>query len=273
VPWDWSGTSTYVTDPNDGSNPWVCNTLFSVGRPISAPVALSIDHYNNTWVYFGTGRYISQDDKTDTNTQYLFGLVDPFFNSYYDTAPNDYYRNYTKSLELDINDLFAADPYMITSSGGIWESGTYFGVWGDLLNEARTYDGWYRTLDTSKERAVTKFTVLGGIVFAPTFIPSQDICGFGGNSNLYALFYETGTAFYRSVLGDDVETVLILGDNMEKVKGKISLGFGKASSLGIHVGQEEGAKAFIQQSTGTVLNIDADPAFKVKSGLINWRQK
>jgi hypothetical protein len=67
------------------------------------------------------------------------------------------------------------------------------------------------------------------------------------------------------------ETINISGDDYEKVLEKLHLGAGKSSALGIHAGQEDGAKAFIQQSTGIVLEADVDPALKINSGLINWR--
>ena len=116
-------------------------------------------------------------------------------------------------------------------------------------------------------------SILGGIVFAPTFIPNQDVCGFGGDSNLYGLYFETGTAYYDPVFADEVEIITVSDNEYQKVSGKISLGAGKSSALGIHVGQEAGAKAFIQQSTGTVLETSLNPALNIRSGLINWREK
>ena len=272
IPWDWSDTSSYVDDPNDSVAPWTFSSLFKVNRPITATQSLSEDIFGNTWVYFGTGRYISQDDKTNDDTQYLFGFADPFFNSSYDTAPNDYFHNYATSLELDIDDLFEADPYIITTSSGVFIGSTSFGTWNDLLAAARAEDGWYRTLNTSKERTLVKPTLLGGIVFIPTFMPDEDLCGYGGTSNLYGLYFETGTAFFEPALPEGTETAFISTQEYEIVKGKMTLGAGKSSALGVHVGQEEGAKAFIQQSTGAVLDADISPAFKIKSSLTKWRE-
>jgi type IV pilus assembly protein PilY1 len=289
VPWREPGTGVYggvsgntnyyVDDPNDPVYPWTSSTLFDAPRPITAPVSLSIDSFDNAWIYFGTGRYIGQADKGSTDTQYLFGITDPFFNSFYDTAPTDYYQNDTLTHPaLGTGDLFDADPYTITTSGEVFTGDplTLWGTWDDnLLPAARAKDGWQRTLTTSKERCVTKPSILGGITFVPSYIPTDDECGFGGDSNLYALYYETGTAYYSAILPDPAgtTTITIGGVDYEKVNEKMSLGKGKASALGIHVGQEEGAKAFIQQSTGTVMEAQVDPALEIKSGLINWREK
>lgn len=287
IPWDWSDTSTYIDNPNHPTDPWTFSALFNAEGPITVPMSLSVDTFDNVWAYFGTGRYIGEDDKLNDDTQYLFGIKDPFFNSDYNSAPNDYYHNYNKTLTLDISNLFNSAPYIITTDGSVFNDGTGLSRitdWDTLLAAVRNtedqgahpdyFDGWYRTLTTLKERSVVKFSVLGGIVFAPTFIPDDDICGFGGESNLYGLYYETGTAYYKAVfLPEGTERVTIQGEEKEKVLDKMSLGVGKASALGIHVGQEEGALAFIQQGTGSIFNINVNPAFPIKSGLIHWYEK
>ena len=111
-----------------------------------------------------------------------------------------------------------------------------------------------------------KPSLLGGILLAPSFVPNQDICGFGGSSYLHALYFETGTAFSKSVVGVEAE------GTKDRVLDKIDLGLGISSSLGIHVGRERGARGFIQQSTGTIVQINLRPAFSVKSGFVNWRE-
>jgi len=58
----------------------------------------------------------------------------------------------------------------------------------------------------------------------------------------------------------------------DSVKDKIKLGVGISSSLGIHVGREHGARGFIQQSTGSISQINLTPAFSIKSGFVNWRE-
>ncbi len=265
IPWDWSDTSSYSDTPSS----WTLSTIFNATRPITAPLALSIDEYDNVWVYGGSGRYLSTEDKSNSDTQYMFGIKDPFFNS--DQAT--YYHNYSASLELQISDLFDADPYTVTEGGEVFNGTTSIGYWEDLLALARQEDGWVRTLTTSKERVLTKPTVLGGIVLTPSFVPNEDICGFGGDSYLYGLYYETGTAYYEPVFAPGTTTVVIQGQEHQKVLDKVDLGYGKASSVGIQVGVGEGAKSFIQQSTGTIVGETVIPAFDVKSALRSWQQK
>jgi len=277
IPWADSGgnydgidTSNYSDNPLDATNPWTFHALFDSTRPVTASLALSVDNLDNTWIYGGTGRYLNDDDKSDTDTQYFFGIKDPFFNSNYESS---YYHSYSSAKTISISDLYDVDNYIVTTTGSVWVSGSEFGSWDDLVSAIRNEDGWIRTLTTSKERMLTKPSLLGGIVFAPSFIPNSDVCGFGSDSNLYGVYFETGTGFYESVFSDGTETVTLGGEEQEKVVDMINLGEGKSSSLGIHVGSEEGAKGFIQQSTGSIISESLNPAFNIKSSLRSWRER
>jgi type IV pilus assembly protein PilY1 len=152
--------------------------------------------------------------------------------------------------------------------------GTSIGNFETMKDLVYVKDGWVRTMDISKERVIAKPSLLGGMVYVPSFVPNGDVCGYGGDSYLYGLYYETGTAHFESAFENNGTTsVDINGQPVDQVVDKTTLGYGKASSLGIHVGQEEGAKGYIQQSTGTVLNEDLTPPLNVKSGLRCWREK
>jgi len=274
--WDVSFPGTVVYDSNPST--WSVSTLFSSDRPITAPMSLSVDQFENAWVYFGTGRYISENDKSDSSQQYLYGIKDPFFNKDYDGG---YYHNFSSTLTLDRNDLFKSDDIVVTTEKTVLENGALFGVngtWDELLDAARAEDGWYKSLDTPSgpsERSVSKSAVLGGIVFSPTFTPNNDVCGFGGDSNFYVHYYETGTAYYKQILGIDNPSFVMVDGQLEEISEfKLqNLIFGAAPpSVGMHAGREKGAKAYLQQSTGQVVELDVDTAFNFKSGLTNWRE-
>ena len=276
VPWvdangyyDGTDVSNYSDNPLDSTNSWYCSSLFNATRPITASAALSLDTFGNVWLFVGSGRYFSNEDKTNVDQQYMFGIKDPFFNN----AQTDYYHNYGSSLELEIADLFEADPYVIILGGEVYEYENYFGDWSFLLAEARKHDGWWRSLTIPGERILTKFAILGGIVLTPSFVPNEDPCGFGGDSYLYGQYYETGTAYYNPVFTQGTEEVTIGDEVMTRVLDKTLLGMGMASSVGVHVGMESGAKGFIQQSTGVVTSTALTPAFNIKSGLSAWQEK
>ena len=64
IPSDWTMTRIYKGNSD---------------QPITAAVSLSVDALDDVWVYFGTGRYLTEADKTDDKQQYMFGIRDPLF--------------------------------------------------------------------------------------------------------------------------------------------------------------------------------------------------
>jgi len=284
IPWadtgsNYDGTdlTKYSDDPAAAFNPWQFSELFDADRPINATLALSIDSYENAWIYGGTGRYLNDADKTNTDTQYFFGIKDPFFNSNYEATSPAYYHSYSSTKTLAHSDLLDVDDIVVTTTSLVFENGSPYdgvGTWNELLNDARAVDGWIQSM-TGGERILTKPTLLGGIVFVPSFVPSSDVCGFGGDSYLYGVYFETGTAYYKTIFSNPSTTTYTDagGDTHAQVVDKISLGAGKASSLGVHVGAEAGAKGFIQQSTGSIVAESLTPALTIKSGLKSWREK
>jgi type IV pilus assembly protein PilY1 len=275
--YDTSDVNNYVDNPLDPSVPWTLSSVFDSPGPITAPVTLSLDNYYNTWIYAGSGRYLNSTDTQDTAPQYIFGIKDPFYNQ--DHSPSgsygtNYYYNINSSLELSVTDLFDSDPYIVIEGGQevYDDSGNLIGSFNDLVALVRAENGWIRTLDLAGERVINKSTILGGVVFTPSFLPNDNVCAFGGSSYLYALYFETGTPFENPAFENGTETVTINNEDKTKVSSKKSLGEGQASSVGIHVGNE-GVKSLVQQSTGVIVSEELHPAFTYKSSLRSWLQK
>jgi len=297
IPWvdgagNYDGDNTTPNKLNYSDDPlstatnkkWQFVSLLNAERPVTSSVALSMDQFDNVWIYVGSGRYLDASDKSNTDQQYMFGVKDPFYNK--DPTNSTYYHKYTTSREVALTDLFNSDPYLILNNGEVYldsdsdglldysteyVSATPYGNWSQLLTAARLEDGWIRSLIISGERIVTKFTILGGIVFTPSFDPDADICGYGGESYLYGQYYETGTAYWDAAL-DTYE--IKIGDVVlvTQMLDKTSIGSGMASSVGVHVGAE-GSKGFIQTSSGTIIEQELETATDVKSGLRSWREK
>ena len=80
------------------------------------------------------------------------------------------------------------------------------------------------------ERVVSSPTVFGGVVFFPTFIPTNDICVSSGTSRLWALFYKTGSAYQEPIIGTAAS-----GAN-QTVNKFGSLGEGLAFGIVVHMG-------------------------------------
>lgn len=162
---------------------------------------------------------------------------------------------------------FVTDPVARVISA----TSTAYLTFPEIVTQARSREGWMRTLYDPKERSVEKATNFGGLSLFSTYVPSDAICSFGGNSYLYAVYFETGTAFQRAVFEDG--TTYNDFSNEILVKDRIDLGLGMASTPSIHVGRQEGNKAevLINKSTGEIKGIEIDPAFNIRSGLRYWQ--
>ena len=102
------------------------------------------------------------------------------------------------------------------------------------------------------------------------------MCSIFGDSRLYALNYETGTAYSKSVVGTTSDTSSI-GDDTSETAGTyiskaVELGKGMPTAVGIAVG-EKGMTGFVQKSTGEIIRIEAEPGTTIKSGAASWREK
>ena len=260
----------YTVNPDT----WVLSQMVQTDAPITAAPAAAVGtaySANSLWLYFGTGRYLSNEDKTDDSQQYLVGLKDPYYNGWLTDTERDNILD-AEPLAVAPVDASSTNLFFNTTGVSVYTDGstsiggtTFADLKKDQYPTGRYACGWYKELE-SGERIINKPSLLGGILLAPSFVPNQDICGFGGSSYLHALYFETGTAYDQSVVG------VVPGIDKDRVLDRIDLGLGISSSLGIHVGRESGARGFIQQSTGTIAQINLTPAFEINSGFVNWRE-
>jgi type IV pilus assembly protein PilY1 len=252
----------YKVNPQE----WTLTHMFDADYAITAAPAVAVgtvDSNYSLWVYFGTGRYLANADKSDFTQEYLYGIKDPHYNFKLDESQ----RNTLLGEEpLTKSWLFETSGVRVYTDGST-STGTDFGELKTQQQFGQSLaSGWFRSLELSGERIINKPSTLGGILMAPSFVPNSDICGFGGDSYLNTLYFETGTAYVKSVIGVEAD------GTKDRVLDKKDLGAGLSSSLGIHIGREHGARGFVQQSTGTISQINLQPAFSVKSGFINWRE-
>jgi len=264
------GGNPLERSPTLDKSQWYMTKIFSGSRPITAAASLSVDAMDDVWVYFGTGSYLTDADKVSNDQQYMIGIRDPLF------------KQSPSALPLGLGNLFNADPYTVYTNGYVDGGLARIYNWYSLLDVVRNtedqssypdyYDGWYRSLEATdpSERVITKPAILGGGVYLPAFTPNADVCGFGGVSNFYAVYYETGTAYFNPLLPNGTSDVA--GQDYKAVKFKVPLGEGMPPpAVGIHAGREKGAKAFLQMSTGEVVEVDIETPFNIKSGLTTWR--
>ena len=167
--------------------------------------SVTTDDAANVWVFVGSGRYYSKSDKTDTSIQYFVGMKDSVLN-----AGCNQSSGITNCMDSDLVDVSNATVCVVGVGDCGLASGTnqVSGVTGATtftgpIGLVQSKDGWVtRLVEPANpptkpapygigERAVSSPTVFGGVVFSPTFIPTNDICVSSGTSRLWALFYKT----------------------------------------------------------------------------------
>jgi type IV pilus assembly protein PilY1 len=149
-----------------------------------------------------------------------------------------------------------------------------------LQGLVQTKDGWFTNLVTNRERSITSPTILGGIVFYPTYVPQDDICKSAGDGYLYGLFYQTGSAMGTPVLG----TYTSGSSEMANTKVAIGEGTGLLSVMAVHIGAQgsgaggtgaagagcqAGITGIMQSSAGLTNTICTNPG-SVTSRYVAW---
>jgi type IV pilus assembly protein PilY1 len=241
--------------------------------PVATAPGIAIDDAAKVWVFAGSGRYYGASDKTDTTPQYFVGVKDSVINQ---TCVG----GQTSSTSCQDNDLLnvTSATVCIVGQGDCGQAGgtnQVTGVTGatsftSLVGLIQSKDGWYTTLPQSGaangERVLASPVVFGGIVYFPTFIPTNDICASSGTSYLYSLFYKTGSAYTESIIG----TTPGASGNVN-VSGKISLGEGLAFGGVTHIGSGSDGGAPIKicnnTSTGALLCTESNVAGGPNSGI------
>lgn len=284
------------TIPEVDPNNWSLSTLFDSDRPITAAPAISVDQLDNVWVYFGTGRFQEMSDRVTTQQNYLYGIKDPYFNKQYDSSNSldyngrgDYYQNNSlMPLTLTRAELFNANPYVSYDTVGTIQpqAGGLSRItsWDSLLGAVRNtedqsaypdyFDGWYRALDpvpagAPSERIISKPAILSGIVFTPVYVPDSDICGFGGGTDTYGVYYESGTAFWQHIFNADTATE---GDAVAYRMGTMLNTGPPPPTVSISIGRLTGAKLFLQTGTGPILGMEVKIP-SLKSDVHYWEEE
>jgi type IV pilus assembly protein PilY1 len=269
---------TGTTSSAAGAASLVVNT--STTTPITSAPAISMDNDGRFWIYFGTGRFFCESDKVNTDNQALCGVKEPID---FDDADGDSDTNeltYGEATEsLNVTNYTVYEGGYVDKDG----DGTYDVMLNDVVDDIkqypsptetapRDYDGWIMAL-TGGERCITKPTVLGGIVTFSTYKPIADVCSYEGDSYLYALYYKTGTAYSKKIIGYGSHTITVGSDVYDEISKRTALGHGVSASPSLHVGKKKGARVILQTSTGEILEIDEENLPEAyKSRPLNWIQ-
>ena len=202
--------------------------------PVTTAPSVTIDDANKVWVFFGTGRYLSNSDKTNTAQQYLFGIKDNVMNSGCTQTDTTNCNNIAlvNTTNAVVCVVCATGTNQTTDPNNPTLTSVTTGA-NSMVGLVQSKDGWYVKLvtaaSTSAERSVSSPVVLAGAVFFPTLVPTNDFCSSTGTSYLYALYYKTGSAYSSPVIGTTAS-----GANTNS-NTRIGLGEGVASQVAIHI--------------------------------------
>jgi len=250
---------------------WTGNsTLINVEKPIVAAPSVAMDDDKRLWVYFGAGRFFNRDDIPQTNSMSFFGIKEPIDNTtkaktWATVNTLDLYNSTQITLSgtncptgIDGKPVFGPLCVDVYKEGNILAGG-----WQTLELEVEASPGWRQDFDHAYERVLGQASVLGGTVLFTSYTPSEDLCEYEGSSSLWALYYKTGTAYYKPILTSGTDTFAT----------SLDLGKGLAITPNIHVGEKPGSTAFIQTSTGAIETVEIANPITVKSGPLFWEQR
>lgn len=214
-------------------------------QPITARPSIGLNPADgNRWVFFGTGRYLTTTDISDTSTQSWYGIIDD--------GKNAVTRSDLKERKIV---AWGTDPETDNPVRAFEQAKP-----GDMANKK----GWYVDLDPG-ERMVTSSQFYGSVLIASSIIPSDDPCTPGGTGYVNAIDPFTGTAlpFFLQYATLDVDGVKI-------PVGSIDFGIGMPGQAQIVAGPA-GAMLIVAGSSGdtaqTQVKLD-----NITPRRINWRE-
>jgi Tfp pilus tip-associated adhesin PilY1 len=252
-------------------------TPYQMG-PITAAPNVGRDQNHRYWVYFGTGRFYDVADIGDTSSQQLYGIKEPINSMIGELS----WGLVSIVWSTNINhggeaSLYNATNAKVYDGGSVdYDGDTHIDYVNDFagfvtaLDNNANNNGWVIRTGTDPategERSLGMPSLIGGITLFTSWVPpSGTECEYEGTGYLYAPFFKTGTAYSKSVIGlgtDDYS-----GHHL--VEQKTTLGVGVATTPTVHVGDR--TKAFIQSSTGSIIDVETTTAYPVKSGVRSWR--
>jgi Tfp pilus tip-associated adhesin PilY1 len=283
VPHEWSG----LASPNPA-------LLLDTGQPVTAAPAIGWDG-KNYWVYFGTGRFLDEREKSDASQQSFYGIKEPLNcdrnftwttvekTGTHNGLPGD--QGLLRVDEIQVHQAYASvDATLSCKGGGVgclpidpvtgYPVSSFKGLVNYIVGKGCSAedptgtDGWYIQFAQPRERNLGQGVLLGGLLTFTTYQPYNDVCLSEGLSNLYGVYYQTGTGWYKPVFGTNGVTTD--GNTVSM----LPLGHGLSKQPNLHVGQREGSTVFLQSSTGAILEIQQPnlPLKNSKTGKVSWNQ-
>ena len=273
-------------------------------QPILMKPSVSFDDSGRLWIYVGTGRYLCYNDNiccaegvdcppdatggscpsgngcsiTETingsdETRSIFMAVG-VFDRYWDQANGNFAL---ADSTITLSDL----DHRVIISGSVTgnEALTGYAIVDDQYPSqdiATNVEGkgWYFHLLEDRERCISDFLVYREVVFFLTYIPATaagDPCSGGGTSNLYGVYYTSGTSTITPVFDLTGEGVINEGDT-------VSIGEDRAVGAAI-LKLDKGFAGGSPKAKGDVLYLPMGltvpvnpPGSPYQTGVTSWKE-
>ncbi len=243
---DLSSASTSAwTIANAGQALFQAKDPSGTRQMITGGVMSSIDpKTGKSWVFFGTGRYLNQDDPSNTQIQTWYGIIDgPTVSSRSELVPRVITKVGEDRVVTGANTL---DP---------------------------TKKGWYMDLIDSRERIVDLPVVIGGDLVMNTMIPDTNVCNPSGSGYVMAVSPYVGGRLKKPFFD-------ISNDDSFTPDDKVQVGAEMVEVSGIKVGSLNSVVTFTKKGDKVVAlvncenaNVCEEPANVNKnSGLQSWHE-
>jgi len=172
-----------ATDASGTSQPITSRPVLARQHP-----TISGTHTPNLMVFFGTGQYLVNADKTNINTQSLYGI--------WDNGNHSLGRRHLLAQTVTVDS---------TTNGR---------VMSDHSISYSTKHGWYVDLPDSGERIVDSPQIRGGHLFFNTLIPGTELCMPQGSGWLMAISQQSGGGPHKLIFDRNNDGVIDSADQI-----------------------------------------------------------
>ncbi len=269
--------------PSDWASAGNRGTLINPGQPFPhKPELYSKDSYPNNewWIFAGTGRLYVKADNISTTRQSMYGIRDIHSTSAPQSLPDvNASVSTSTSATYPLQNVTGVQVFADASVAIPSALSTQFPAGTDTFNELESFvkskQGWYFDFGydgtSPATRTLTKATYWQQLALFTSYTPPLDTCVAEGFSDIYAVYYQTGTAHWDAVGLDASSTTSFNGAGYPEKLPKMGLSYGIASEITLYQ-TVDGAKPVIQMSTGEIVERDAIKGITSGSGRQSWRE-
>ena len=226
-------------------------------QPITGMIGAGIDarpsdlNFGKRFIFFGTGRYITSGDVTNSAAQSWYGLID-------EDSPIAG-RAQLKQRSIDIEAVVGGSPVRAFSVAVAGDMNGKRGWYVDLVSPAAGNTG---------ERMIGEHKFFGSVLLASSMIPSIDVCTPGGQGFLNAIDPFTGASLanlFFDANNDLVFNGLDRIGNDARAIGSISPGINLPSDA-ILIGN----RLVSSGTSGDIKSLSVNNP--IRNGRISWRE-